>query len=109
MIEPANIESLKAAVEGMQGGTATFVQTAPVREEFEGAPVWEGVVHVFELVGNESASRAYAWPSPVTGSEKRRLFAVPMFRRSSRHWPRYERPSWRNTERNSLLGRGATG
>jgi len=76
MIEPASIESLKAAIEGMHGGTATFVQAVPVREEFEGSPVWEGVVHVFDLAGNASASRAYAWSSPVVGSEKRRLFAV---------------------------------
>lgn len=38
MIEPASIESLKAAIEGLHGGTATFVQVVPVREELEGAP-----------------------------------------------------------------------
>lgn len=76
MIEPASIESLKAAVEGMHGGTATFVQAVPVREEFEGALVWEGVVHVFDLAGHPGASRAYAWSSPVDGSDKRRIFAV---------------------------------
>ncbi len=75
-IEPADIESLKAAVEGMHGGTARLVQVVPVREEFEGAPVWEGVVHVFDLADNPSATRAYAWSSPVEGSEKRRIFAV---------------------------------
>lgn len=76
MIEPASIESLKAAVEGMHGGRATFVQAVPVREEFEGQPVWEGVVHVFDLEGHEKASRAYAWSSPIDESDKRRLFAV---------------------------------
>ena len=75
-LEPASVESLKAAVEGMHGGTATFVQAAPVREEFDGAPVWEGVVHVFDLAGHPAASRAYAWSSPVEGSDKRRMFAV---------------------------------
>lgn len=49
----------------MHGGTATFVQVVPVREEFEGAPVWEGVVHVFDLVGNPAATRAFAWSSPM--------------------------------------------
>jgi len=76
VIEPASIESLKAAVEGMHGGTATFVQAVPVREEFEGAVVWEGVVHVFDLADNAAAIRAYAWSSPVEGSDKRRMFAV---------------------------------
>ena len=76
MIEPASIDSLKAAVEGMHGGTARLVQTVPVRESFDGAPVWEGVVHVFGVTGNPAAKRAYAWSSPIEGSSKRRIFAV---------------------------------
>ena len=76
MIEPASTESLKAAVEGMHGGTATFVQAVPVREKFKGAPVWEGVVHVFDLEGHPKATRAYAWSSPVAGSKNRGMFAV---------------------------------
>ena len=55
MIEPAAVESLKAAVEGMHGGTARLAQAVPVQESFEGAPVWEGVVHVFDLDGNPTA------------------------------------------------------
>lgn len=76
MIEPANIETLQAAVEGMHGGTARLTQAVPVREEFEGATVWEGVVHVFDLDGHPDATRAYAWSSPIEGSENRRFFAV---------------------------------
>jgi hypothetical protein len=38
--------------------------------------VWEGVVHVFDLKGHPTASRAYAWSSPIEGSDKRRFFAV---------------------------------
>jgi hypothetical protein len=48
----------------------------PVRETFEGKTVWEGVVHVFDLAGHPSATRAYAWSSPIEGSTKRRFFAV---------------------------------
>jgi hypothetical protein len=48
----------------------------PVRETFEGQPVWEGVVHVFDLTGHPTAIRAYAWSSPIEGSTKRRFFAV---------------------------------
>lgn len=76
VIEPASIDSLKAAVEGMHGGTARFVQAVPVREEFKGQPVWEGVVHVFNLAGNDKACRCYAWSSPIDGSDRRRIFAV---------------------------------
>jgi len=39
-------------------------------------PIWEGVVHVFDLAGNPKATRAYAWSSPIEGSTKRRFFAV---------------------------------
>src|SRR5438876_11631674 len=69
-------EKLKQAIEHMHGGTATLAQSVPVRETFEGKPVWEGVVHVFDLSGHPTATRAYAWSSPIEGSTKRRFFAV---------------------------------
>src|SRR6202790_4990264 len=69
-------DQLKQAVESMHGGTATLAQSVPVRETFEGQPVWEGVVHVFDLAGHPTATRAYAWSSPIEGSRKRRFFAV---------------------------------
>ena len=67
---------LGEAVENMHGGSATLTQTVPVRETFEGKTVWEGVVHVFDLAGHPTATRAYAWSSPIEGSTKRRFFAV---------------------------------
>ena len=67
---------LREVVERMHGGTATLAQSVPVRETFEGQAVWEGVVHVFDLAGHPSATRAYAWSSPIEGSTKRRFFAV---------------------------------
>jgi hypothetical protein len=69
-------DQLRKAVEHMHGGSATLVQSAPVRETFEGQPVWEGVVHVFDLSGHPTATRAYAWSSPIEGSTKRRFVAV---------------------------------
>jgi hypothetical protein len=36
----------------------------------------EGAVHVFDLKGHPLATRAYAWSSPIEGSDKRRFFAV---------------------------------
>lgn len=68
--------ALKEAVENMHGGTATFAQSVPVKETWEGQTVWEGVVHVFDLIGHPKATRAYAWSSPIEGSTKRRFFAV---------------------------------
>jgi hypothetical protein len=69
-------DQLKEAIERMHGGTATLAQSVPVRETFDGKPVWEGVVYVFGLVGHAAATCAYAWSSPIEGSTKRRFFAV---------------------------------
>ena len=52
----------------------TLAKSVPVRETFEGWTVWEGVVHVFDLTGHPTATRAYAWSSPIEGSDKRRFF-----------------------------------
>jgi hypothetical protein len=39
---------------------ATLAQSVPAKETHAGAVVWEGVVHVFDLAGHPTASRAYA-------------------------------------------------
>ena len=72
-VEP---DELHKAVENMHGGNAELLQSVPVSETFQGNRVWEGVVHVFKLTGHPKATRAYAWSSPIEGSEKRRFFAV---------------------------------
>lgn len=69
-------ERLRIAVESQHGGYATLVQSVPVREIHAGKIVWEGIVHVFNLADNPKATRAYAWSSPIEGSDKRRFFAV---------------------------------
>jgi hypothetical protein len=76
MIEPASIESLKEAIEATHGGVATFVQAVPVSEHFGGDPVWEGVVHIFDLNLHGEERQAYAWSSPIEGTDRRRIFAV---------------------------------
>jgi hypothetical protein len=38
--------------------------------------VCEEAAHRFELHGNAKATRAYAWSSPLEGSDRRRFFAV---------------------------------
>lgn len=67
---------LKSAVESQHGCTATLAQSVPVKETFGGKTVWEGVVHVFKISGHPAAKQAYAWSSPIEGSDKRRFFAV---------------------------------
>lgn len=69
-------DQLKAAVESQHGCTATLTQSVPVKETHGGKTVWEGVVHVFRIHGHPKAQQAYAWSSPIEGSDKRRFFAV---------------------------------
>jgi len=75
MLEVDQVQ-LKRAVESQHGCTATLAQSVPVKETFGGKTVWDGVVHVFKINGHPKASKAYAWSSPIEGSDKRRFFAV---------------------------------
>jgi hypothetical protein len=67
---------LQKAVETMHNCVATLAQSIPVKEEASSAVVWEGLVYVFDLKGHPTATRAYAWSSPIEGSDKRQFFAV---------------------------------
>ena len=70
------VDQLKRAVEAQHGCRATLAQSVPVRDTFGGKPVWEGVVHVFDLAGHPTATMTYAWSSPIKGGDKRRFYAV---------------------------------
>jgi hypothetical protein len=60
----------------MHACKAHLTQSVPVLERHGDVTVWEGVVHVFDLTDHPRATRAYAWSSPIEGSDKRRFFAV---------------------------------
>jgi hypothetical protein len=70
------IENLKNAVEGLHDCKAAFIESVEVLETFQGQTVWEGVVSVFEIKGHPTATRCYAWSSPIEGSTKRTFYAV---------------------------------
>ncbi len=72
----AEINNLCLCIETQHGGTARFREVVSVSETFNGQPVWEGEVHVFDLDDHSKATRAYAWSSPVDGSDRRRFYAV---------------------------------
>ena len=76
MIGETAEKQLQRGVETQHGGRATLVRIATVRESFGDRPVWEGTVHIFDLEDHPSATRAYAWSSPIEGSDKRRFYAV---------------------------------
>ena len=71
-----NLAELVQVVETEHDCAATFVQSVPVREAFDGQIVWEGIVHIFEITDHPEATRCYAWSSPVESSSKQRFYAV---------------------------------
>jgi len=67
---------VREAVEKLHSCRASLKNALTIIERFEGKPVWEGVVHVFDVQGHPEASICYAWSSPITGSTKRRYYAI---------------------------------
>lgn len=66
---------LKKAVESQHGGKASFVQSVPVSDTFEGQQAWRGTVAVFDLAGHPKATRAYAWTRELPDG-RTRTYAV---------------------------------
>jgi hypothetical protein len=71
-----NVDQLRKIVEQTHYCNAEFLEAIPVTETFEGRTVWQGIIHIFSVQGHPSASRCYAWSSPIEGSSKRRYYAV---------------------------------
>jgi hypothetical protein len=71
-----SIKALRQAVEGLHNCKATYKEKNHIKETFDGHPVWEGDVYIFELKNHPTAILACAWSSPVEGSDKRRFYAV---------------------------------
>jgi len=69
-------DALREAVERLHGCKARLHEAVRVVERFRDAVAWDGVVHVFNLIGHPSAVICYAWSSPVEGSKRRRFYAV---------------------------------
>jgi hypothetical protein len=67
---------LQQAIEAQHYCWARFARIASLSLEFEGQAAWKGAVHVLDLEDRPSASCAYAWSSPIEGSNKRRFYAV---------------------------------
>jgi hypothetical protein len=60
----------------LHGCEATYVETVPVVEKFQGKTIFQGDVEVFDLVGHPKASRGYGWGYTTTESGGRRYFTV---------------------------------
>ena len=74
-MDPAGLPALLDAIRHLHGCEAVHVESIHVRETFEGRPVWEGEVQVFDLLEHPTASRCYAW-SHATEGAKRRFYVV---------------------------------
>jgi len=61
MTKKAYLKTLQEAFKALYGVEAKYLETVPVVETFQGAPVWEGEVEVFELSGHPKATKGYAW------------------------------------------------
>ena len=88
--DAGGLASIHAAVEGQHDCRAVHRNIVRVREEYEGRPVWDGEVFVFDLLDHPSAKLAYGWSDPVPGTGNRRFYTVlhagPAARNSSRVW-----------------------
>jgi hypothetical protein len=60
----------------LHGCDATYVETVPVVEEFQGETIFQGDVEVFDLVGHPKATRGYGWGYVTTEGGGRRYFTV---------------------------------
>ncbi|MGH7976831.1 MAG: hypothetical protein ACREC8_09220 [Limisphaerales bacterium] len=71
------LAKVQVAVSRLHNCTASYVETVPVHEVFQGETVWQGDVEVFDLHGHPKAKRAYAW-SHLDGKndERTRFVAV---------------------------------
>ncbi len=74
-MDDAGVEALRNAIRHLHGCEATWVESIPVCEEYEGRIVWDGEVQRFALTGHPKAMEAYAW-SHVTVGTRRAFHAV---------------------------------
>ncbi len=70
------IAELQAVFLKLHGCEASYVESVPVVEEFQGETIWQGDVEVFDLVGHAKATRGYGWGYTTTESGGRRYFTV---------------------------------
>lgn len=57
----AYLKELQEVIRKLHGVHSTHVQSVPVKEEFQGNVIWDGIVEVFQLHGHPKATHAYAW------------------------------------------------
>jgi len=67
---------LQVAVSQLHDCGATWRESVPVREVFNGETLWNGDVEVFDLTGHPKAKRAYGWSHPDGADNKTERFVA---------------------------------
>ena len=76
MAMPATLQKLRWAVESAHGCKARFAGMVTVHEKQNGHTVWYGSVHIFDLIGHDSARQAYAWSIDAFGGNETQIVTV---------------------------------
>ena len=66
-----DLEALRTAIRNMHGVDATWIESIPVHETFQGETVWQGEVQVFSLIDHPQAFRCYAWSYSTEDTQRR--------------------------------------
>ena len=70
------IEELRDVIRHLHGVESSHVESVPIKEEFQGKTVWEGIVEVFDLKDHAKAPRAYAWAYETDNPKRPRHVVV---------------------------------
>jgi hypothetical protein len=70
------IEELRDVIKRLHGVDSKHADSVPIKEEFQGRTIWDGIVEVFELIGHAAAPKAYAWAYETDNPKKPRHVIV---------------------------------
>ena len=67
------LDHLRDVIHKLHGGTATHVESVPVKEVWNGETIWDGIVEVFDLDDHPKTHRVYAWSHKTDLDEDRHV------------------------------------
>ena len=70
------IARVQVAISQLHNCGATWRESVPVHEVFQGKTIWKGDVEVFDLAGHPKAKRAYGWSHPEGADNKGERFVA---------------------------------
>jgi hypothetical protein len=73
-VDPADLPAFKRTIRRLHNADPTFVESESVLIEVAGHTVWDGEVHIFDLMGHPTTKRCYAWSYAAGG--KRHIVVI---------------------------------